>query len=120
MRAISVTTYLCVAFPKAFKGPRNLFWRWGGNSYAVRSGDWKLLHNGTISNRRPTEGIVNRKSLVNGTRLFNLREDISESRDLAEQHPEVVQRLKKLYADWSKEVAGETQELWQTNIEGTP
>ena len=28
--------------------------------------------------------------------------------------------LQELYADWSKDVAGETQELWQTNIEGTP
>ena len=103
-----------------FGAMRNLFWRWGAESYAVRSGDWKLLHKGTFSNRKPTAGIINRKNLSTGTRLFNLREDISESRDLAEQHPEVVQRLKKLHADWSKEVAGETQELWQTNIEGTP
>jgi arylsulfatase A-like enzyme len=89
-----------------FKEPRHLFWRWGGTGYAVRSGDWKLLHNGTVSNRKPTAGIVNRKNLAKGTRLFNLREDISESRDLAQEHPEVVQRLKQLYADWSAEVAG--------------
>ena len=90
---------------KEFEESRHLFWRWGGASYAVRSGDWKLLHNGTVSNRKPTAGIVNRKNLVKGTRLFNLREDISESRDLAEDHPEVVQRLQKSYADWSEEVA---------------
>jgi arylsulfatase A-like enzyme len=90
---------------KEFEESRHLFWRWGGASYAVRSGDWKLLHNGTVSNRKPTAGIVNRKNLVKGTRLFNLREDISESRDLAEDHPEVVQRLQNSYADWSEEVA---------------
>lgn len=85
--------------------PRNLFWRWG-KSYAVRSGDWKLLHNGGKMNRKPTAGIVNRTGLLKGTRLFNLREDVAESQDLASEHPEVVQRLRKLYADWSKEVAG--------------
>jgi len=75
----------------------------------VRSGDWKLLHNGTISNRKPTAGILNRRNLVKGTRLFNLREDISESRDLAQEHPEVAERLKKLYADWSRQVTEEKQ-----------
>ena len=42
---------------------------------------------------------------MKGTRLFNLREDPSESRDLAKEHPKVTQRLKKLYANWSKDVA---------------
>ncbi|MCP4782994.1 MAG: sulfatase-like hydrolase/transferase [Fuerstiella sp.] len=86
--------------------PRNLFWRWG-KSYAVRSGDWKLLHNGGKMNRKPTAGIVNRTGLLKGTRLFNVREDVAESQDLASEHPEVTHRLKKLYADWSKEVSGE-------------
>ena len=95
--------------PKEAKEPRNLFWRWGGHSYAVRSGDWKLLHNGGRSPRKPTAGIVNRTELLKGTRLFNLQEDPSESHDLAQEHPEVVQQLKKLYADWSKEVAGKAQ-----------
>ncbi len=83
---------------------RDLFWRWK-NSYAIRSGDWKLLHNGGKMNRKPTKGIVNRTELMRGTRLFNLRVDSSESRDVAKEHPEIIQRLKKLYADWSKEVA---------------
>lgn len=85
--------------------PRSFFWRWGGQSYAVRSGDWKLLHNGGRSPREPCSGIVNRTELQQGTRLFNLRDDPSESRDLADEHPEVAQRLQELYADWSKEVA---------------
>jgi arylsulfatase A-like enzyme len=94
---------------KEFKEPRNLFWRWHSHSYAVRSGDWKLLHNGGRMGRKPTAEIVNRTELLKGTRLFNLREDPSESRDLAGEHPEVTQRLKKLYADWSKEVARRSQ-----------
>jgi arylsulfatase A-like enzyme len=91
--------------PKEFKEPRNLFWRWGGQSYAVRSSDWKLLHNGGRS-RESTSGIVTQTELLKGTRLFNLREDPSESLDLAQEYPEVTQRLERLYADWSKEVAG--------------
>ena len=37
--------------------------------------------------------------------FFNLRQDPGESRDLVKEHPEMTQRLRKLYADWSKEVA---------------
>jgi len=88
------------------KESRNLFWRWGGDSHAVRSGDWKLLHNGGRSGRKPSSGIVIRTEFLKGTRLFNLRADPSESRDRAKQNPEVTRRLRKLYADWSKEVDG--------------
>ena len=84
---------------------RNLFWRWG-NGYALRSGDWKLLHNGGRSNRKPTNGIVNRTKLLKGTCLFNLKDDPSESQNLIKKHPEVAQRLQKLYAVWLKEVRG--------------
>ena len=96
--------------PKSTKGikeSRDLFWRWN-NSYAVRSGDWKLLHKGGKF-RKPTSGIVNRTSLLNKTCLFNLKDDPSESRDMTDQHPEVVKRLQKLYAAWSEEVAGKKQ-----------
>jgi arylsulfatase A-like enzyme len=89
---------------KDFDKQRNLYWRWN-NSYAIRSGDWKLLHHGGRSPRKPTAGIVNRTEFLKGTRLFNLRDDPSESQDLAKEHPKVTQRLKKLYANWSKDVA---------------
>jgi hypothetical protein len=32
--------------------------------------------------------------------LSNLATDISEKTNLAPQHPEIVERLKKLHADW--------------------
>lgn len=88
---------------------RNLFWRYGLQSYAARSGNWKLLHNAKVSGRKPTKGIINRTQFTKGTRLFNLKNDIGESRDLSKQHPEVVERLKKLYAVWSNDVAGKAR-----------
>ncbi len=85
-------------------GSRDLFWRWR-DGYAVRSGDWKLLQNGGRSPRKPTAGIVNRTKLLKGTRLFNLKDDPGERRDLALENPDVVERLKKLYEEWSERTA---------------
>ncbi len=95
---------------------RALFWRWqdrgghlareGDARYAVRFGDWKLLYRGGRSNRKPTSGVVNRTELLDGIRLFNLREDPSESRDLAAEYPEVVERIQDLYTEWSERVVG--------------
>ena len=84
---------------------RELFWRLRKDSYAARVGDWKLLVNGGKV-RTPTSGIINREDYLKGLRLFNLREDPSESRDVAKEHPEIVQRIQSLYASWSKRVVG--------------
>ena len=84
---------------------RNFFWRMGDDSHAVRSGDWKLIHNGGRNSRQPTSGVINREAYLQGTRLFNLAEDPGESRDLARQNPEITQRLQRLYEAWSEEIA---------------
>jgi len=94
--------------PKTSKGMdphRALFWRLRNDSYAARVGDWKLLHNGG-KNRTPTSGIINREDYLQGLRLFNLREDPSESRDLAKEYPEIVQRLQNRHTLWVEQVAG--------------
>ncbi len=57
-------------------------------------GDWKL-----IGNARDTSGgpLSNEdKKLF----LSNLAEDVSETRNLAKENPDVVTRLKKLHDDW--------------------
>ena len=36
--------------------------------------------------------------------IFDLREDISETRNLLKKRPKEVKRLKALLADWEKEV----------------
>jgi len=64
-----------------------LFWR-AGRQHAVRMGDWKLLHDGR------------------GARdmLFNLAEDIGETRDLASEKPEILRQLQAAYEKWDKEM----------------
>ncbi len=66
----------------------NLFWRTGGGqSYAVRAGDWKLVRNG----KQPDE-------------LYDLSTDISETKNLAAAKPEVAARLAADLAAWDKEL----------------
>ena len=86
---------------------RNLFWRYGANSHAVRSGDWKLIHNGGRKDRQPISGVIYREEFLKGTRLFNLAEDPGESKDLAKERPKVLKRLQELYAKWSSEIVSQ-------------
>jgi arylsulfatase A-like enzyme len=66
----------------------NLFWRTGGGqSYAVRSGDWKLVRN----RKQPDE-------------LYDLSTDIGEAKDLASARPEVVAKLAADLSAWDKEL----------------
>jgi len=70
--------------------PRPLFW----NGRAIRDGDWKLISDG------------------GKYQLFNLREDLSETTDLADRHPDRVEAMKKTLARWSEDVAqGATPQL---------
>src|SRR5262249_53673570 len=65
------------------------------SSWAVRAGDWKLLHDVLDTTRRaPGERI-------DGPFLVNLRDAPSETTNLAAGHPDVVARLKRLRDDWS-------------------
>lgn len=77
-----------------------LFWRYAAdeqmamtNAWAVRDGRWKLtIPDAAVRTGPPsgTEGM-----------LFDLVADPSESRDVAAGHPDVVARLRALYAEWN-------------------
>jgi arylsulfatase A-like enzyme len=69
-----------------------LFWRYG-TAHAVRKGNWKLVRRGD----QPAE-------------LYDLANDVSESRDLAAQHPEVVRELSEALERWESELA---EPLWK-------
>jgi arylsulfatase A-like enzyme len=62
-----------------------LYWRFG-NQWAVRHGDWKLVSAG--------------RGDPNGE-LYNLADDISESKNLADDMPEKVRELKSLWDTWN-------------------
>ncbi len=73
--------------------PRPLFWHYphysnqgGEPGSAVREGDWKLIEFHQDGRRE----------------LFNLREDISETRNLVRREPAVVKRLAGLLEAWRK------------------
>jgi arylsulfatase B len=67
---------------------KNLFWRTGGGqNYAVRSGDWKLVRNGKQADE-----------------LYDLSTDIGEAKDLASARPEVVAKLSADLSAWNKEL----------------
>jgi arylsulfatase A-like enzyme len=65
-----------------------LYWRFGPQT-AIRMGDWKLV--------RHRDGTA--------LELYNLKDDISESRDLAASQPEKVKQLKAAWDAWNAQLA---------------
>lgn len=65
---------------------QTLYWRVsGGEGYAVRHGNWKLVHDVGMP-----------KAM-----LYNLAEDLAEDNDLSMTHPQQFKRLSELYQTWS-------------------
>ncbi|WP_228084914.1 sulfatase-like hydrolase/transferase [Mucilaginibacter sp. JRF] len=67
--------------------------------WAVREGDWKLLHSPLESK----ESELDAEKLM----LVNMKTDSAETTNITAQHPDVVKKLHKKYQDWIREV--ETQ-----------
>jgi arylsulfatase A-like enzyme len=63
--------------------------------WAVRQGDWKLIGN--------PQDTSNKAPLTTKDKLFlvNLKESVSEMKNLAQANPAITQRLKKLHDDWA-------------------
>lgn len=73
-------------------------WHWQlGAQWAVRSGEWKLVENGLDTDGKPVPA-------ADRTFLSRLDEDATERRNRAPEHPEVVQRLRRLHEAWAAEV----------------
>ncbi len=81
-----------------------LYWRFG-EQMAIRAGDFKLVRYDVNADTR-TGG---RNQGVTAPRLYNLREDIGETRDLAAAMPEKVKELQSLWNAWN---AGNVAPLW--------
>ncbi len=74
-------------------------------TYAVRSGDWKLIERRDAPSFTPRNAgaakkiAAARKKEAGHDELFNLASDPAETRDVHAQHPDVVARLRQLLAD---------------------
>jgi hypothetical protein len=123
--------------------PHEKFLYYAGNElHAVRSGDWKLHFphpylevNGepgkdgkpsNFENLTPDaitqsglKGIASRhgyKVMHIGLELYNLRDDIRESKDIAEQHPEIVSILSALGEEARNDLGDALQNRTGSNI----
>ncbi|MBI1358223.1 MAG: sulfatase-like hydrolase/transferase [Acidobacteria bacterium] len=67
-----------------------------GDQWAVREGDWKLVVNARDTDRTPVEG-------ADKTFLSNMAQDATERRNIASDHPDVVERLTKLHEVWQRD-----------------
>lgn len=84
-----------------------LFWRsrTRNNNYAVIKGDWKYVYS-TQGTERPGP-----KQTLARDMLFNIAEDIGETKELSAQYPELLSELKALYAKWDAEVDADCRKL---------
>ena len=59
--------------------------------FAIRDGDWKLILGNGSGGREEPKG----KRFQRPWALFNLKQDIGETKDLSKQNPDIVTRLEK-------------------------
>ncbi len=85
------------------KSPHEAFFY---ESNAVRSGKWKYYLPGTYSEgHRDEQGKYHGGRITYASdRLYDLSTDMSETKELAAKHPDVVQRLKKLLEDYGADL----------------
>lgn len=80
-------------------GPRDEMFYWtNAELHAVRSGPWKLH----VKMREPVN--YGREVVPARPALYHLERDISEAFDVADQHPDVVQRLLKMMKDHQADI----------------
>ena len=80
-----------LASPEATPPHDALYWR-NQSRFAIRVGDWKLVKSGKVAG----------KATVADAELYNLHDDPSESRNLADSEPEKVRMLKEKWEEWNK------------------
>ena len=99
-RQLDGTSLRDVISDESADSPHQTFhWQSGGGrnpQWAVRDGDWKLITNPRDTSNKAPIGRNDRQFLV------NLGEDVTEMRNVAADHPEIVERLTKLHEAWEK------------------
>ncbi len=80
-----------------------LYWRFG-QQMAIREGDFKLVRYDSNADTNTGE-----RQPVTAPKLYNLADDIGETKDLAAAMPEKVQALQSKWDEWNK---GNVEPLW--------
>jgi arylsulfatase A-like enzyme len=90
-----------------------LYWRLGG-MMAIRRGDWKLLktRDGPLVDVDPSA-----LRDLSEAGLYNLAEDIGETRNRAAERPDKVKELADLWQQWNRQLA---KPLWEPRPSGSP
>ena len=86
---ISGISFLPTLLGKPQQEHECLYWEFGGygGQQALRMGDWKAVRQQILNKKNPDPLKIE---------LFNLKDDIGESKDLAAEKPELVDKMRKL------------------------
>ena len=85
-----------------------LFWRFG-SQMAVRQGDWVLV--------RPSMGAKEYEKIAKTAMLFNVKEDIGQQKDLADENPVRVRMMQSEWDRWNAELM---TPRWPATFKGQP
>lgn len=92
------------------KSPHDAFFYYRGDRLdAVRSGDWKLMFAHTKRDENPYGGARPDDKDAMPEALYNLRDDIAESRNVLAEHSGVAERLRTMANDMRKDL-GDTRD----------
>jgi arylsulfatase A-like enzyme len=90
------------------KTPHEAFFHYHlGQLQAVRSGDWKLI----VPHIAWPDASAPNQVTLKQPELYNLADDIAESKDVAARHPDVVQRLTKLAEQCREDLGDDSLKL---------
>ena len=93
-----------VLFGKSKDSPREAHYYFSGyNLQAVRQGRWKLA----VAAQADAADKTTAEASKTNPRLYDLDKDIGETTNLADKHPDVVEKLTKLAATMSDEIGGQ-------------
>jgi len=76
-----------------------LYFQWR-DQWAVREGKWKLIVNGRDTTGKSSSHLQ-KEEKMESPYLANLEGDHPEEQNYAGEHPEIVERLTKLYTEWA-------------------
>lgn len=93
------------------ESPRDeyLYYTSRGQIEGIRQGNWKLL----VKRKSPPRNRPNAKVPPPEILLFDLSKDIGEETNLADDHPEVVKKLRKRMQARDAEITKNAREPWQ-------